>query len=57
MFSQDNKYLAVACDRSVKVFFNITSHKVAIRDLVEKLNGSKTEASKERILNLIDHHQ
>lgn len=56
-FSNDNKYLAVACDRQVKIFYNITGHKVAINDLSEKLKAAKTQASKERMEQNIEEHR
>ena len=56
-FSIDNRYLAIACDRHVKVFFNITGHRVAIYDLKDKLRTAKTEAAKERIHQSIEEHQ
>lgn len=56
LFSNDNKYLAIACDKHVKVFHNITGHKVAIQSLKKELNSAKTQAAKQRIEQLIDEH-
>lgn len=57
-FSPDNKYLAVACDRHIKVFYNITGHRVAISDFEAKLKTSaKTQAAKERMEQAIQEHK
>lgn len=56
LFSSDNKYLAVACDKHVKVFHNITGHKVAIQALKKELVSARTEGAKQRIEQLIDGH-
>lgn len=56
LFSNDNKYLAVACDKHVKIFHNITGHRVAIESLKKDLVASKTEGAKQRIEQLIDAH-
>jgi hypothetical protein len=56
-FSVDNKYLAIACDRHVKVFYNLTGHRVAIVDFESKLKTVKTQAAKERIEQTIDEHK
>jgi WD40 repeat protein len=56
-FSTDNNFLAVASDRQIKIFYNYTGHKASINDLNEKLKTSKTEASKERILEMIKSHK
>lgn len=58
-FSPDNKYLAVACDRHIKVFYNITGHRVAIVDFEAKLKTSakKTQAAKERMEQAIQEHK
>jgi len=57
LFSNDNLYLAVACDKHVKVFHNVTGHKVAIQDLEKNLKATKTEGAKERLEQLIDGHR
>lgn len=56
-FSVDNKYLAVACDRQVKVFYNITGHRVAVSDYETKLKTAKTQAAKERFEQAIQEHK
>lgn len=56
LFSNDNKYLAIACDKHVKVFHNITGHKVSLQSLKKELVSAKTEAAKQRIEQLIDGH-
>ena len=57
LFSNDNLYLAVACDKHVKVFHNVTGHKVAIQDLDKNLKATKTQGAKERLEQLIDAHR
>ena len=44
----------MACDRQVKVFYNLTGQKVLKNDLKSKLKTAKTEASKERIEQMIE---
>ena len=56
-FTNDNKFLAVACDRHVKVFYNLTGHRAACQDLELKLKSAKTAASKERIEQSIQEHK
>lgn len=56
-FSNDNNYLAVAGDRHVKIFRNITGHKSAIQDLEAQLKTVKTQSGKERIEQLIQQHR
>ncbi|RNA06630.1 transducin beta 2 [Brachionus plicatilis] len=56
-FSTDNNYLAVAGDRHVKIFRNITGHKTAIQDLKSQLKTVKTQSGKERIEQLIGQHR
>lgn len=56
-FSNDNNYLAVAGDRHVKIFRNITGHKSAILDLESQLKTVKTQSGKERIEQLIEQHR
>ena len=53
LFSSDNKYVSVACDKHVKVFYNITGLKVFIKDTEEKLRTAKTQGTKERLQQLI----
>lgn len=57
LFSNDNKYLALACDKQVKVFHNVTGHRVALSDLESSLKTAKTQGAKERIQQLIDEHK
>lgn len=57
LFSNDNKYLAIACDKHVKVFYNVTGHRVAINDLETNLKTAKTQGAKERMQQLIDEHR
>ncbi len=57
IFSNDNKYLALACDKHVKVFHNITGRRVAINDLETSLKTAKTQGAKERFQSLIDEHR
>jgi hypothetical protein len=56
-FSNDNKYLAIACDKHIKVFHNITGHRVALNDLESNLKTCKTQGAKERIESLICEHK
>lgn len=49
--------MAIACDRHVKVFYNLTGHRVAIVDFESKLKTVKTQAAKERIEQTIDEHK
>jgi WD40 repeat protein len=56
-FSNDNKYLAIACDRQIKVFHNVTGHRVAIQDLKTKIIKAKTVAIKERMQQQIDENE
>ncbi|CAF0719924.1 unnamed protein product [Brachionus calyciflorus] len=57
MFSSDNKYLSVAGDRHVKIFKNITGHKVAVQDLESQIKNAKTQGAKERIEQQIQEHK
>ncbi len=56
LFSSDNKYLAVACDKQIKIFHNVTGHRVAMDILKKELLSAKTEGAKQRIEKLIDEH-
>lgn len=49
--------MACACDRQVKVFYNITGHRVAITDFTAKLKMAKTQAAKERMEQAIQEHR
>jgi hypothetical protein len=49
--------LAVACDRQIKIFYNLIGHKVAISDLQQLLKSAKTQASKERLEQTIQEHE
>ncbi len=53
-FSNDNKYLAVAGDRHIKIFHNITGFKVNIEDCLEKIKTTKSESTKERLKETIE---
>lgn len=57
LFSNDNNYLALACDKHVKVFHNITGRRVAINDLETNLKTAKTQGAKERLQTLIDENR
>lgn len=56
LFSNDNLYLAVACDKHVKIFYNVVGHRVAIDSLKKELISAKTEGAKQRIEQAIDGH-
>ncbi len=47
----------MACDRQIKIFYNLTGHRVAITDLQEKLKSARTQASKERLEQTIEEHR
>ena len=55
LFGQNEIWVKVSFE--LKVFFNLTGHKVAIVDLETKLKTAKTEASKERFQQMIDDHE
>lgn len=55
-FSSCSNYLALACDKHVRIFNNITGHKVAIESLKKELIAAKTEGAKQRIEQIIDGH-
>ena len=56
-YSSDSKYLAIAGDRNVKVFHNITGFKAAIEESTMKLKEAKTESAKQRIQTVIDEYK
>ena len=49
--------MALACDKHVKVFHNITGRRVAINDLETNLKTAKTQGAKERLQTLIDENR
>ena len=55
-FSSCSNYLALACDKHVKIFNNIAGHRVAIESLKKELVAAKTEGAKQRIEQSIDTH-
>lgn len=56
-FSNDNKFLAVAGDRQIKIFHNVTGKKAAIKDLKTSLKSAKTQGAKERMQQQIDEYE
>ena len=56
-FNNTSQYLAICADKQIKIFYNFTSPKVAIDDLIYKLKQTKTQASKERLEELINSYK
>jgi hypothetical protein len=56
-FTNDSKYLAVAGDRHIKIFHNVTGFRVAIEDCLDKIKTAKSESTKERLKQMVDEYK